>query len=463
MRSGDAHGIYRCNRKDGAFYILVEPRAGLQTERQYAEVSAGELRKICRRLGVRLKPDPDRGELESDFDLLHIHIILYRRVDLMLPGYAGYDAGVYDCAGVRLLVMKSPRRLHPAEGPWNTVLAFIRGLLPVAPDGVDQAEIFLAWLAVTVKALERRQARAGQILILCGQKNDGKSRLQHFIITPLLGGRSADPADWLLGITDFNSECFGSEHLLLEDTPSSQKKDERNQWKQRLKGVAVNDTARLHSKGQTAVTLRPFWRLSISLNNTPDDMALLPPPSSDWVEKSIMLETARPAYLPCTDEERQEWREALEREMPCFLHYLLHGHEIPEDCKGARFGVRSYENPGIRSQLEDAAPWAEVWDTIEDLQPWKNGAGGTVFKAKLHEIEALLTDAPDVGDSMGRLLKKNSLAHMLRHIMAEYPDRVGKTRTGTRGGGRYWLIFSPKADKNSPITPPHSNPLEDED
>jgi hypothetical protein len=124
----------------------------------------------------------------------------------------------------------------------------------------------------------------------------------------------------------------------MEDTPASMKRDERNQFKQKLKGVAVNDSVKFHAKNRSAATLHPVWRLSMSLNKTPDDLAILPPPTSDWTEKSIMLATSRPAFLPSSDEERAEWRAAFKREMPAFLYYLLYVHEIQPCYRGTASG-----------------------------------------------------------------------------------------------------------------------------
>jgi hypothetical protein len=332
---------------------------------------------------------------------------------------------------------------------WLTILALIRGLLPPDENGVDQAEIFLAWLQMAVRAV-RGEPRSGQLLLLVGKKGDGKSRLQHFVITPLLGGRSADPMPYLLGESQFNSEFFETEHLTSEDPAASIKRDARNQFKQKLKGVAVNDTARYHAKNRPAVTLRPVWRMSISLNDTPDDLAILPPPSSDWTEKTIMLSTKRPAFLPGASEaERREWREKLAEEMPAFLHYLLHVHETAEEYRGPRFGVVSYEAPSIRAHLEEGAPWAQLLAEIDDWAPWIGQPGG-YHKAKLHELEASLTSTSrDTWQGMERLLKRHSLAYLLRQIQAEQPERVSKSRTGTKGGGRYWLLWSPQARQAS--------------
>ena len=48
----------------------------------------------------------------------------------------------------------------------------------------------------------------------------GKSFIQEHVITPLFGGRSADPTKYLLGKTTFNAEMGGAEHLAMQELPS---------------------------------------------------------------------------------------------------------------------------------------------------------------------------------------------------------------------------------------------------
>jgi hypothetical protein len=438
----ERNGINCENRKERNWYARIGG--------ELAPFSTGELAEYLFVRGeVRLKPNREAGERVSEFARLKVYAYEHCRVDVALPGYAGYPAGVHVCGGNKILAMKSPDLIEPREGPWPTIQAFIRGLLPPDGDGIDQAEIFLAWLQMAVRAV-RGEPRSGQLLILIGKKGDGKGRLQHFVITPLLGGRSADPIPFLLGESNFNDELIGTEHLLSEDPAASVKKDERNKFKQKLKAVAVNDCARFHPKHRAAVTLKPVWRMSISLNDGPDDLAILPPPSSDWTEKTVMLATRRPSYLPGAGEaERREWREKLAAEKSAFLHYLLHVHETPEEYRGDRFGCLSYENPSIRAHLLDGAPWAQLLAEIDDWAPWTGQPGG-YHKAKLHELEASLTStARDAWQSTERLLKRHSLAYLLRQIQAEHPERVSKSRTGTKGGGRYWLLWAPQARQAS--------------
>lgn len=83
--------------------------------------------------------------------------------------------------------------------------------------GKSQLAYFLAWLKIAVTTLRSGERRKDQAVFLCGEHDCGKSFVQHYIITPLLGGREAYPYKYLNGDTQFNSELFASEHLVMDD------------------------------------------------------------------------------------------------------------------------------------------------------------------------------------------------------------------------------------------------------
>jgi len=57
----------------------------------------------------------------------------------------------------------------------------------------------------------------GQAIFFVGPRNCGKTYLQLYLITPLLGGRAANPYQYMVGDTTFNSDIGEAEHLLLSD------------------------------------------------------------------------------------------------------------------------------------------------------------------------------------------------------------------------------------------------------
>ena len=206
---------------------------------------------------------PDGGHVSPlDVSLSTIQ----KRHDVAYAGpLAGYRAGLHDIEGKRVLVTESPRLIEPALGDWPTIRALIERLLH---DGEhDQTPYLYGWLKIAIEALRAGHRRPGQALVIAGPHDCGKSLVQAVLITPILGGREARPYRYMRGGSEFNAELFGAGHLVIEDEqPSSDLRARRN-FGARIKEITVNTSASCHGKGRQAISLQPFWRLSISVND----------------------------------------------------------------------------------------------------------------------------------------------------------------------------------------------------
>ena len=111
----------------------------------------------------------------------------------------------------------------------------------------------------------------------------------------------------------------------------------------------------------TADNLRPFWRLSISLNDEPERLLIIPPLASDIADKLIILRCAQIAWpMPVsTSDEWSRFIAALRREMPAFVHYLL-GHTVEPELRSDRYGVIAWHHPEVAKAIEEMSPEAHL-------------------------------------------------------------------------------------------------------
>lgn len=387
--------------------------------------------------------------MHTEEQRLHTYVLQQRNVSHVMEGLAGHPVGMFKFEGSKVLVLSAAEHIQPAPVPFPLLRQYLQELLPAGRDGVKQWLLFSGWMRRSIVAVTESQPLAGQILILCGGTGHGKSFLQHNIITPSLGGRSADPGPFLLKETNFNSECFASESLVMEDPASGLKKAERHYFKQKLKGFAANPKARFHEKGRPAVTLPPIWRVSISINDGPNDLAILPPPSQDFNEKVLMFQTARPSCLPgASGEERARFRESLRRELPGYIHWLMNGFEasFPADLVDSRYGVRSYENPALRESLKEGDPCWQLLEMIDQAKPWLRSSKG-VWKGSISGLEDLLEGDGDVSSRYEKWRRWHALVDAMQHLRIENPDRV---RYGGASNAR-WSIFPPELESAEPV------------
>lgn len=404
-------------------------------------------KRVLKGCGISAKVDSGKNVSAQDEAILAIQ--LTRNVHFAGP-LAGYRTGFHRIGATRVLVTSSPRIIEPVAGDWGCLKALIEGLLG-AEDGV-QVPYFYGWVKNAYEALRAGGSRPGQVLVFCGPHNCGKSLLQN-LLTEILGGRAAKPYQCMSGGTAFNSDLFGAEHLMVEDEQPSTDIRARRAFGAQIKNVTVNEVQRLHGKGRDALMLKPFWRLSVSLNDEAENVQVLPPLDDSLEDKLIIMKAVR-AEMPMpseTLEQRQAFWARLMADLPGFLEWLTRW-EIPVELRCQRFGVKHYHHPEIVGILDTLAPEARLLSLIDGaLFPEPGGDLLGVANAHDHyegtaeQIEQILT-AP--GSSCAFEARKllswsNACGTYLGRLAKKRPDRVQSHRLAE---ARRWRILSPRAE-----------------
>lgn len=386
------------------------------------------------------------GETVSPQDQAILAVQRDRNVHLAGP-LAGFESG-YHCIGAsRILVTTSPRIIEPKQGDWSLLRAVLEGLFGES----DEVQVlhFLGWVKVAFEALRAGQTRPGQALVLCGPHNCGKSLLQN-LLTEILGGRAAKPYQAMTGGTAFNADLFGAEHLMVEDEQPSTEIRARRSFGSQIKAITVNEAQRLHAKYRDGIILRPFWRLSVSLNDEPEALMVLPPLDDSLEDKLILLKAYRSKMpMPTTTvAERKAFWDRLISELPGFLDYLTHW-QIPESMSCARFGVRHYHHPDLTDALNSLSPEARLMTLIDSVYFAENVTDSGV-KQKTREyvegtaevLEQVLTDPSSLCAYEARRLLSwnNACGTFLGRLAKQHPDRVQQVRSAQR---RAWRISRP--------------------
>lgn len=338
---------------------------------------------------------PRDGEANSEADRVLLHTMENRRVNRMLDQFAGYAPGVYSMKSNRVLVKGGGKQILPEEGDWSYTRKFLEERM-----GEEPLRFLYSWLQVSYRSRFEcvpGEWAPGQALIFCGAADSSKSRIQHQIITPLLGWRSADPGSYMFGTCDFNDEMIAAEHILMEDPRSTTNLKDRVYFGEMIKAMVVNDESRLHPKGKGALTGTPFWRLTISVNDDPDKMRVLPPITPD-IEDKIMIFRVKsvPHEIPAEHldgrpvaddilERRLAFREKIYSELPAFLWWLLNDWKIPEDIRGERFGVKHYHETAVLEDLFEDTQQSQLLHLIDEAE--FSSSEGDFSKRKLWELE----------------------------------------------------------------------------
>jgi hypothetical protein len=347
---------------------------------------------------------------------------------------AGYEAGIYKMGERRILVTESPHVIQPKPGQWRTLQTFIVGLLK--DPQFDQVPYLYGWLKVGYEALRARLRRPGQGLVLAGVCDCGKSLLQN-VITLILGGRSARPYQFMSGLTPFNSDLFEAEHLMIEDEQASTDIRTRRNFGAQLKNLTVIDWQRCHAKNRVAISLTPFWRLSISVNDEPENLMVLPPIDDSIEDKLIILRASKsPMPMPtATLEQRKVFWKTLESELPAFLAHLIEW-QIPRELSSDRFGIAHFHHPEILQTIDNLAPEFRLLNLIND-QVFKNG--DDTWEGSAEQLERLLAHEDSACRfEARRLFTFNTACGVyLGRLAKKQPGRFSYDRTSS---ARLWTI-----------------------
>ena len=416
----------------------------------FSELNQAEIARFLRvDFGMDNKPwkDPAGIMIPGQIDRLLNLVVKERFVDAV-AAVAGKKAGVYDFGGGRLLVTSSPKLIEPAAGDCETILSFFTTLL-----GEDGSLRFRLWLKFGYEALRENRRRHGQFLVLVGPSGRGKSMLQSSIITPILGGREADPKKWLLGDEKFNEELIASEHLKVEEIPSSVRYDDRLTLGERIKELCVNHSQRLRGLHKSAVTVKPQQRLSLSMNDEPERLRCHPPLTGDLRDKELLLRTSNENFFARYDDEEggpEIFLRAVEKELPAFAAHLL-ALQVPPSLHDRRYGLRSFVDPTIEEMLFDQEPESLLLTLVDDvlfgpgaLDFREDGSGQlNPWRGSATELRDKLTDQESKGFMTARKLLDGAAevcGRLLGKLAKKFPDRFSEKRTGKK---RSWVIQPP--------------------
>jgi len=317
---------------------------------------------------------PAKGQVLSAAQKLMLRIQTERNIVYSGP-LAGFDAGMHVQSGCKVLVTQSPIYPSCKPGDWSVIQALLEGMFQT-PD-VDQTPFFHLWLQVADRSFVSKNFVPGPALAMAGASFSGKTLLSR-LVTRVLGNRAASPYRYLSGKTEFNSDLLGKEVLILDDETPSKDLRTRRSIGTGIKNMLFAGIQSGHGKNANAVTLRPFWRLLILINDEIENLMVLPPIDESLNDKLILLKIIRRAMpMPATspDDQAVFWN-MLESQIPAYLHFLRHEFKAPAGSEiDPRTGVINYKHPELLIQLSEIAPETHMWSLVlatvlKDSREW---------------------------------------------------------------------------------------------
>lgn len=382
----------------------------------------------------KFSPIPGKNQLVSPLEREIVRIQMEENISFA-GALAGYQKGIHEVCGNRILVTSSHQLIPPAPGEFPLLNHILEGMFydPIH----DQRPYIFGWLKTSIESLRASTLRPAQVLAIAGPADSFKSSLQN-LITLMLGGRVAKPYRYMSGSTTFNKDLFAAEHLMIEDEVALNTIKNRLHFAARIKDFTVNETQSCHGKGREALTLRPFWRVTISLNDQPEALLILPPIDEGLADKIILLK-AKPFDLPSSTSnlaDRTVFWNALVSELPAFLLFLQEW-KIPPELVSNRFGVTHYHHPDLLRAIDVLAPEMELLNMIDGILFAPGAMRSSEWRGSAADLQRALVDSSMRHEATRLFHWSSACGTYLGRLASKMPHRVQENRTSE---ARRWLI-----------------------
>lgn len=359
---------------------------------------------------------------------------------------AGYKSGLHMSADAQgqILVTQSPVIIEAVEGQFPLIKRIIKGLF-YDPEYPVQFGAVMGWLHQARKNIVQGKRRPIPALALVGPIESGKTLFLE--ITRLcLGGRSAPAYRALGNVSGFNSEILGAELLTVDDEVVSSDRRARFRFGQSIKSFIFGSSVRIEGKGKEAFAARPIHALAIAINDDPQHVQVLPELDHTLVDKISLIRTGRANLHPGEPDNREQFMERIQAEIPAFL-YKLENFEIPAELHNSRTGCAAWQHPAILEMLNEIAPETRLWELIQQcttLNPTLED-GVCRLRATAVEIEQKLMENQTTSHSARTLLQWNGAMGAYLAKLAD-SGRFPVSRGGQRFGIQTWIIELPHSN-----------------
>ena len=368
------------------------------------------------------------------------HLLIY------VGPLAGRRPGVIKTEDSLVLVPTGFKLIEPKKGEWNFIKRMLQERLG------KQAKHLYVYLKLGYEALRDGKMSPGLFLAIVGPPNMHKTCVQELIITPIFGGRVAEPWQFFTSASEFNGDFIGAEHLIITDV--SVKGNHKNTHiGSKVKQYCGTSSHRIHPKGRDAFQMAVLWRISQSCNDSWPHILALPDLSDDTVaDKMLLLHFGGEEFGDWMPADRNRIQTKIDRELPCFVNYLVE-MPVPSLLWDKRFGQKAYKNRTARDKYFSVTQEADLMQIIDEVL-FKNSVGFFVqtgestktadfWEGYAKDLETKLQKATQWWQKCEKIGATGQMLGKMLHSIAENPSTKLRVRVTTRGNQSFYRIFPP--------------------
>lgn len=366
----------------------------------------------------------------SEVDQAINHITTNNRVEGALPFVFCKDSIVRREDGVYVNTAKAvPHRMSDNPVKWGEGFPFIADWLDNFFYTKFQKILWLSWLHRFYKNAYDGTPVPGQCMFIVGGRDSGKTLMNHRLLGPMMGGHT-NIAKYVTGEDNFNENLFKCGLATVDDAIASTDRRAHTRYTTLLKMIVANRDLSMRAMHKGAVDITWCGRVSITMNEDPESLRMLPQLDVNNTDKLIILRAQKSAVDFPPDVE-----EIIRAELPCFCRFI-YDFGIPRECRGGnRFGTIDYIDPLLRSEAEYSSATYAIVELLNEWResyftahPDKSEWFGSITKL-ITELSAEFGETPQCMSG----ITPNTLAKQLITAMTRHGWIKRTKRKGTQG------------------------------
>ena len=332
------------------FYARIEGR-----DNAYAEWDKSDFSQYLKVKGF--DSSKGKGRTCSELDEVEVAIKTQRRVDFA-KRLVHFPHGVVRWRGRTYLNMGAPEPIKPAPAmhvpmEWSDGekhFPFIKSFMDVlftdenGNDEHNQRAYLFAWLKRFYEGGLACSPTQGQVAILAGRPDKGKSFFSEGIVGGLMGG-CEDGVDYLVDGGRWTANVAESPVMYVGDSRAAEDHRTVTAFSNQLKKIVANATLRSSQKFSKETDVPWYGRIIISCNMDSESLNILPNLELSNQDKVLLFRASDAAFkFP----ERKESEARLVRELPFFARFLLDWNPTGSVLSEShRFGVAKFHHPEL--------------------------------------------------------------------------------------------------------------------
>lgn len=397
--------------------------------------------------------DPTRGKGRtcSEIDEAEIAIKTLHRVQYARR-LVHFNKGEIRWRGRRFLNMGAAEPIQPAP-PMGQPMSWADGdkYFPMlksffdtffandqGEDEHNQRTYLFAWLKRFYEGGLAHQPTQGQVVIIAGHPNKGKSFFSEGIVGGLMGG-AEDGSDYLVDGGRWTENVSESPIMYIGDQRATEDYRTVTSFSNRLKQVVANATMRAAQKYGKEGDIPWFGRIIVSCNLDSESLSILPNMEISNREKISLF---RASSLQFDFPDRAETDRKLAQELPFFGRFLL-DWKFPAAVLGEtrRFGVAHFHHPEL---LETAVQQGSSGLLVEYLRDYMRldaaSAKGqrNFWRGTATQLYAVLSEASPQFTREFRSVR--AFQTCLGQVKNRKAMRIESERS-PKHGGTFWTLY----------------------